>query len=48
MAATMLAAYDIVDPVDLEGNKLTADTPLEYTNAMVRYVPELTDDCSAS
>ncbi|KAJ6532992.1 cytochrome P450 [Mycena capillaripes] len=39
MAASMLAAYDIVDPVDLDGNKLTADTPLEYTNAMVSFAP---------
>jgi hypothetical protein len=40
MAASMLSAYDIVDPIDLHGNKITADTPLEYTNAMVRYVLE--------
>ncbi|KAJ7075369.1 cytochrome P450 [Mycena belliarum] len=38
MAASMLTAYDIVDPIDRAGNRLTADTPLEYTNAMVRYV----------
>ncbi|KAJ7155326.1 cytochrome P450 [Mycena filopes] len=39
MAATMLAAYDIVDPVDLNGNKLSSESPLEYTNAMVSFAP---------
>ncbi|KAJ7124060.1 cytochrome P450 [Mycena crocata] len=39
MAASMLAAYDIVNPIDLEGNQLTAQSPLEYTNAMVSFAP---------
>lgn len=36
MAAHILAAYDITDPVDMDGNKLTVDTPMEWSNAMVR------------
>ena len=38
MAAHILTAYEITDPVDMEGRKLTAESRLEYTNAMVRYV----------
>ncbi|KAK7046845.1 cytochrome P450 [Favolaschia claudopus] len=39
MAASMLTAYDIVNPTDLDGNKLTADSPLEFTNAMISFSP---------
>lgn len=37
VVANILAAYEITDPVDVDGKKLTADDHLEYTNAMVRY-----------
>jgi hypothetical protein len=38
MAVHMLTAYDIVDPVDEKGNSVTADSNLEFKNAMVRFV----------
>ncbi|KAJ7230296.1 cytochrome P450 [Mycena pura] len=36
MAASLLTAYTITDPCDMDGSVLTADSQLEYTNAMVR------------
>jgi hypothetical protein len=36
MAASLLTAYSITDPLDMDGKVLTADSHLEYTNAMVR------------
>ncbi len=36
MVASMLAAYEICDPVDLSGKRITPETKLEFTNAMVR------------
>lgn len=41
MAAHILTAYDIVDPVDEQGSVVTADSNLEFTNAMVRFVAVL-------
>ncbi|PPR07338.1 hypothetical protein CVT26_013654 [Gymnopilus dilepis] len=41
MAAHILAAYDVLDPFDMEGNKLTSESDLEYTNTMVRYASNL-------
>ncbi|KAJ3512864.1 hypothetical protein NLJ89_g3271 [Agrocybe chaxingu] len=41
MAAHILTAYDITDPVDKDGNKLTADSPMEWSNAMVSFPPHL-------
>lgn len=38
MAAHLLAAYEIVNPIDEEGMPITNETYLEYTNAMVRSV----------
>lgn len=48
MAAHILTAYDIVDPVDMEGQELTANSHLEYTNAMVRYVAISVDELNLS
>lgn len=48
MAAHILTAYDIVDPFDMEGQKLTANSHLEYTNAMVRYVAISVDELNLS
>ncbi|KAJ7212999.1 cytochrome P450 [Mycena pura] len=36
MAASLLTAYTITDPCGMDGSVLTADSHLEYTNAMVR------------
>jgi len=39
IAASLLTAYSITDPLDMDGNVLTADSHLEYTNAMVSFPP---------
>ncbi|KAF9021651.1 hypothetical protein BDZ89DRAFT_1163664, partial [Hymenopellis radicata] len=39
MVASMLAAYEICDPVDLSGKGITPQTELEFTNAMVSFAP---------
>ncbi|KAF8219463.1 cytochrome P450 [Tricholoma matsutake] len=41
MAASMLTAYEISEAVDVDGRKLTAESPLEYTNAMVSFAPHI-------
>lgn len=41
MAASILTAYDISEAVDMDGRKLTAESPLEFTNAMIRCVRDL-------
>lgn len=38
MAASILAAYEITNPKDLDGNPITSETELEFTNAMIRSV----------
>jgi hypothetical protein len=38
MAASILSAYNISEAVGMYGEKLTTDSPLEFTNAMIRYV----------
>lgn len=39
MAAHLLAAYEIVNPIDEQGRPITTETHLEYTNAMVSFPP---------
>lgn len=39
MAASILTAYDISEAVDMDGRKLTAESPLEFTNAMISFAP---------
>ncbi|KAK7059624.1 cytochrome P450 [Favolaschia claudopus] len=41
MAASILTAYSITDPLDADGKILTADSHLEYTNAMVSFPPNI-------
>lgn len=38
MAASILTSFDISDPVDLDGNPITSDKDMVYTNNMVRCV----------
>ncbi|KAJ3512866.1 hypothetical protein NLJ89_g3273 [Agrocybe chaxingu] len=40
LAASILSAYEISDAYDMEGKKLTPDSPLEYTNAMISFAPK--------
>ncbi|KDR81038.1 hypothetical protein GALMADRAFT_241660 [Galerina marginata CBS 339.88] len=39
LAAHILTAYEIIDPVDMTGKKLTSESSLEYANAMVSFPP---------
>ncbi|THV05807.1 cytochrome P450 [Dendrothele bispora CBS 962.96] len=41
MAATILTTYDITEATDMNGQKLTSDSYLEYTNAMVSFAPRV-------
>ncbi|KAJ7155325.1 cytochrome P450 [Mycena filopes] len=41
MAASILSAYNITNPLDSEGKILTAESHLEYTNAMVSFPPRV-------
>ncbi|KAJ7649001.1 cytochrome P450 [Mycena polygramma] len=41
IAASLLTAYDITDPRDADGEVLTRDSCLEYTNAMVSFPPPI-------
>ncbi|THU82305.1 cytochrome P450, partial [Dendrothele bispora CBS 962.96] len=41
MAASILTAFEITDPLDMNGNKLTSESTLEFTNAMISFPPRM-------
>ncbi|KAJ7046191.1 cytochrome P450 [Mycena alexandri] len=41
MMASILTAYTIADPFDMDGNVLTAESHLEYTTALVSFPPHI-------
>ena len=42
IVASILTAYHISDAFDMDGRKLTAESPIEYTNSILRYVRNFT------
>ena len=41
IAASILTAYDISEAIDIDGTKLTPESPLEFTNGIIRCVRNL-------
>lgn len=41
IAASILTAYDISEAIDIDGTKLTPESPLEFTNGIIRCVQNL-------